>query len=402
MRSTKLFGAFLALLVAAASVFPTVGTAATKGDLAKHRAAAAAARARAAAEQKKADALLTETRSLEDQIDAIAAQIAVLEGQIGTTAERRTRLETEIESLRNNISEKQREIDTTQADYDTQTDALAGRADATYRAGDWVYIDWLLNSRSVADLLERTSMIQRIMEQDVVVSQELAATQSNLEQIQADLNRSLDEIQVKRAEVQAEEDRLRGLQADRDTRLHAERTVEMTKRTLLAETNSNVSRLKAIARAEDLASARIARDLQSGSSRGSGKYAGVLRWPTPGYPTVSSKFGMRYHPILHYMRMHTGIDIHVPYGARVVAVGDGNVLRAGNRGDGYGNVVMIDHGDGLVTMCCHMSRVSVRVGQIVTQGQRVGAVGSTGLSTGPHLHFEVRVNGNPKNPMDWY
>ena len=109
---------------------------------------------------------------------------------------------------------------------------------------------------------------------------------------------------------------------------------------------------------------------------------------------------MRMHPILHVRKMHTGIDIHVSYGARIVAAGSGTVISAGWNGR-YGNFTMIDHGDGLVTCYAHQSSILVHKGQYVKEGATIGKVGSTGMSTGAHLHFEVRVNGTPRNPMSY-
>ncbi len=400
MRRATSLSVILALLLLSALVFPCAASAATSSDLRAHQLAADAARRAAAAEQQKADALLAETRTIEAQLGSLNAEITALEGQIGTATERRLRLEQEIEALRAGIAQKQDQITSTKALYDAQTEALAKRVDATYRAGDWAFVDWLLSAESLGDLLERTTMVQTIMAHDEEIATELDGTRIDLEEIEHTLNRTLDEVQVKRAEVQAEEQSLRNLQSNRDSKRRAEQTAQSQKSALLAETKGNVARLKAIAAAEDAESARISAELKKGSSSGSGKYAGTLAWPCPGYTRVSSPFGMRYHPILHYNRMHTGVDISAPSGARLIAVGNGKVISAGVRG-GYGNCVMIDHGNGLVSVYAHMSSISVRHGQAVSKGATIGAVGSTGLSTGPHLHFEVRVNGNPVNPLDY-
>jgi murein DD-endopeptidase MepM/ murein hydrolase activator NlpD len=126
------------------------------------------------------------------------------------------------------------------------------------------------------------------------------------------------------------------------------------------------------------------------------KYAGRFRIPVNG--RMSSGFGGRYHPVLKRTRMHTGLDIAAPSGTAIHAAGDGEVIFAGWRG-GYGNTVMIDHGGGVTTLYAHCSRLYVGVGKRVSTGDRIAAVGSTGMSTGPHLHWEVRVYGTPVNPL---
>jgi murein DD-endopeptidase MepM/ murein hydrolase activator NlpD len=374
MRRTTPLRILLPLVLVLASACPHAAVAATSSDLAAHQRAAAEARRKAAEEQKKADALVAETQRLE--------------AQIGSARARRVRLEAEIQTLRASIASKQEEIASVKATYEERVAALSARVDATYRAGDWVYIDWLLTASDISDLLERTSLIQRLIREDENIAKELETSRAQLETAELDLNRSLDEVSAKKAEVAAEENR--------------QRSAQNRKQALLAETKENVAQLKAIADAEDRESARIASLLRgSGWSRGSGKYAGKLVWPAPGNMNVGSRFGMRYHPILHYNRMHSGIDVSAPSGAPLVAVGSGRVQSAGWSG-GYGNCVMIDHGDGLVSVYAHMSRIGVRTGQGVAPGEAIGAVGSTGLSTGPHLHFEIRVNGTAVNPLDYY
>jgi murein DD-endopeptidase MepM/ murein hydrolase activator NlpD len=113
---------------------------------------------------------------------------------------------------------------------------------------------------------------------------------------------------------------------------------------------------------------------------------------------ITSYFGNRYHPILHFTRFHAGLDIGASWGSPIVAAGDGQVVAAGWAG-GYGREVKIAHGGGLVSIYGHMSQIAAAPGSFVRQGQVIGYVGSSGLSTGPHVHFEVRMGGTPVNPL---
>ena len=125
-----------------------------------------------------------------------------------------------------------------------------------------------------------------------------------------------------------------------------------------------------------------------------------MAWPVPGYTRITSQFGMRTHPITGIYKLHTGTDIGAPMGAIFIAANDGVVLKA-EYNNAYGNMVIIDHGGGINTLYAHGSEILVQPGEVVTQGTPVLKVGSTGYSTGPHAHFEVRVNGEYKNPLDY-
>jgi len=127
---------------------------------------------------------------------------------------------------------------------------------------------------------------------------------------------------------------------------------------------------------------------------------GTGRMIYPAAARITSRFGSRVHPILGYRRFHAGIDFGASYGTTIRAADGGRVIFSGWYG-GYGQAVIIDHGGGITTLYGHASRLYVREGQTVQQGDAIAAVGSTGLSTGPHLHFEVRQNGNPVNPMGY-
>ena len=127
---------------------------------------------------------------------------------------------------------------------------------------------------------------------------------------------------------------------------------------------------------------------------------GEMLWPVPGYTKLSSTFKMRVHPITGVYKLHSGIDIPAPTGTNFLAANDGVVVKAGYN-TAYGNMVMIDHGGGVSTLYAHGDKIMVTLGQTVKKGDVVLQVGETGYATGPHAHFEVRINGTPVDPLPY-
>jgi murein DD-endopeptidase MepM/ murein hydrolase activator NlpD len=224
-----------------------------------------------------------------------------------------------------------------------------------------------------------------------------------------------DKTTTTREQVEAERAKIakRKLQLDRDRDQIAEVRSEQT--ILLAQREADLSEKQAIlAEVEsrkdsyEQVQAQLASDasaiqnlLSSTGSTTTGAFptgGGQLAWPAAG--PVTSGFGPRTHPIFGDVRVHTGIDIGAPYGAPVVASEDGTVVYVGAM-SGYGNVVVIDHGNGLSTTYNHLSAFHVGSGSSVSRSSQIGSVGCTGYCTGPHLHFEVRVNGAPVDPMPY-
>lgn len=390
----------LALTLIALLSSPLASFALSSSDADAARERAEAARQKQAAAEKQADRLLSDAKKIESTIARTRDELKTINGKMATVEVRRSRVETEMVSIRRRIAKKQSEITRATAAYCVRRETLSRRLDAVYRQGDLFYIQMLLDSRSLTDLIARTSFVEQVMLEDQSIMIELSANRRSLEVARGTLDRELRELDAKRAELASEENAIRELQSERASRLADERDARSAKIGLLAETKSNISHLKASVAAEEAEAARIERMLRDSASHGSGSHEGAMTWPTPGYTTVTSGYGWRTHPILGTRKMHTGIDIRAPEGARIVAVASGEVIFSGDRG-GYGNCIMIDHGNGLVSVYAHQSSLVVSEGARVRKGQKIGEVGSTGLSTGPHLHFEIRVNGDPRNPLNY-
>jgi len=378
----------------------------TQDDLSQARQRAEAARKAAAQAEAVANDLAKQAAELDKKIDALELKVAELDPQISKATERSARLRAEVAKLRASIESKQLDIQETQATLEVEQQLLDERISTTYKQGDWYYLELLLGSQDIGDLVARTELVRRIILSNQSLAEDLSRTKADLERAQTELQRTLESVQLKRAEAESVEKDLRSLRRQRQSSVSAQRTVLGQKSELLAETKANAARYRKIAAAEEAESERIAAELAR-SSHGSGIYNGVMAWPVPGFYNVTSPYGYRIHPIFHDRRLHTGIDIgkngsQPINGAAIVAAGSGTVIYAGYR-SGYGNTVMIDHGNGVVSLYAHQQSGGIRVskGQSVSKGQRVGTVGSTGFSTGPHLHFEVRVNGVPHNPMEY-
>lgn len=392
---------FVSLLLAACFVLGCVmpAYAVTSDDVTKHKEAAEEARKEAAEAQEEAERLSKEVEKLDGRIDTLQAEADALDPKISKATRRRVRLESEVAKLKSECASAQAQIDETQAEYATQRQLLAERVEARYRQGNWFYLDVLLGSSDISDLIARTEFVSRVIQSNTDLASALEATRDTLTKAKKTLDRSLEETKVKKREARSVEKELKGLQAARQSKVSQQESVQDQKQALVTENKANAKKLLALAEAEEAESDRIASLLAGG---GSGKFSGSMAWPCPASHRITSSFGWRIHPILGGKRFHAGIDIGAASGSSIVAAADGTVISASYR-SGYGNTVMIDHGNGVVTLYAHQRSGGMKVsaGEKVEKGERIGTVGSTGNSTGPHLHFEVRVNGTTKNPANY-
>jgi len=259
-----------------------------------------------------------------------------------------------------------------------------------YENGEINYLTALSDSESFSDFLNRLDFLSLIVREDLTLLLKIKVERASLTTQEKQFRSKYEELVGFQRNLEEKEKSLISLKEKREYLL----TEVQVQRHSIAQ---NVMQLENLSAEEEKKLQELIRLQQSLNARSGKKYAGSgrLNWPCGGY--ISSPFGWRIHPIYRSYIFHTGVDIAAEYGTAVTAADSGIVILASWYG-GYGNAVVIDHGSGLSTLYGHCSVLYVRAGQQVAKGQVVALVGSTGNSTGPHLHFEVRQNGTPIDP----
>ena len=326
--------------------------------------------------------------NLKKQEKSIVGQVANLEKDMNKTQKEIESLSGQVEFLQSNIGVTEHEINILENDLEKQSDILSQRLVFIYEEGDISYLEVLLSAEDLQDFLTRYDLLNSIVEQDKELIESVRAQKRDL-----DLKKSNLEVQQKQMEIAKEDqnDKKEIIDGQIDAKKEILSSVEKDKKASLQALNELEQASKELE--------AMIRQIQGGGSKtsiGTGTYS----WPTPGYTTITSYFGMRYHPILKVRKLHTGIDIGVPAGVSIMAADGGTVIFSGWN-DAYGNMVIIDHGAGMSTLYAHQSKLLVSKGATVSKGQVIGKVGSTGWSTGAHMHFEVRVNGTPVDPRSY-
>ena len=323
--------------------------------------------------RKKEKGIVSEISRLEREINQTEREIAALKSQVSVVSRR--------------IEVTQGEITEAEAHLAERTEALGNRLVLIYEVGDISYLEVLLSATDFADFLTRWELLKEIVGQDRELISSISEERRQLQEKKKLLEANEQALQEAQQAKQAKE---KQLQVKADQREAALKEAQKDRK-------SYEQGLKALEQASAEIEAMIRR-MQQGNSAymGTGKFT----WPTPGYTIINSSYGMRYHPIVKQNKLHTGIDIKAPKGAKIVAVDDGTVIYSGYN-SAYGNMTIINHGGGISTLYAHQSKFETSEGAVVKKGQTIGRVGSTGWSTGPHLHFEVRKNGTPVKPNSY-
>ena len=327
-----------------------------------------------------------EIKDLENQTKDVSIQIEELDKKMEVAAVELEKVKEDLSKLNTDIKITIEELEEAEEKIEDKQDIFNSRLRVMYKNGSVGYLEVLLSSADMSDFLSRKDMIQCIANHDVDLIKYMKEQRDIIDKKKTELKAQRSSVEVTKSKLEERETELA-----RATRAKEDLMGVLNKDLKKAE--EEYDKLNKLAK--DIESEIVKRQRVDGPYSG-----GTMGWPVPVYKRISSYFGYRLHPIFKTKKFHSGIDISSSAGNKVVAAADGTVIYSGTLG-GYGKTIMIDHGGGIVTLYGHNSSLSVSEGAQVKRGDTIAKVGSTGVSTGPHVHFEVRKNGSYVDPMPW-
>ena len=333
---------------------------------------------------------------LDTRLDVISDRLNGLSQRIAAVSAKLAEQQAEYDRLHGRLVAKKRQLTLAEQRLRWQQLVFDQRVVQTYKAGEIDYLAVLLKASSYEDMLTRVAFLRTLVENDNSLVGQLATARDAVALAKRQIAAQTKTARALRDEVRRRNDELVALRAEQVAAAASTRAIRRDKAKTLAAFEHDIHAWEAQEAELATESQGLAGIIQG--QQGDGKFSGSLAWPVSG--PVTSPFGWRIHPIFHVRKFHTGIDIGVGYGTPIRAADGGRVIYASWM-SGYGNTIIIDHGGSISTLYAHQSSLVVGSGGLVSKGQVIGFVGSTGYSTGPHLHFEVRVNGNPVNPLGY-
>ena len=338
--------------------------------------------------------------NLQSQLEASNAQIEIIKSDVSELVTEIAELndeivsqQLEVELLQNQKKDLQSKIEETEnnlnvaiEDYNKQKSQLEARLVASYKAGDTTYLDMLLQSSSLSEFISNYYMISKIVASDQEMLVKIENQKQELEMSKLELKKQKKQLNETTEESENKAVALENMIVIKNNYISQLSSQEAEYANDIIEMQTEIKKVEA----EILTAATL--------NIGYDYVGGEMAWPVPGHTRITSNYGMRTHPITGVYKLHTGVDISASIGDLFIAANDGVVAKA-EYNTAYGKMVLINHGGGVSTLYAHGSEILVQVGQEVKRGDEVLKVGSTGYSTGPHAHFEVRVNGQCVNPM---
>lgn len=337
-------------------------------------------------------------KELEEARSSLQTYIQKLDQQVNAIASQISELEKKIEEKKEEIAQKEEELQQAQAEADAQYERMKKRICYMYERGEDSFLVMLLESGSIAELLNRVDYARQMSDYDRRMLEELRELRDTIAECKAALEREQEEQEQLLEELEAQKaavDRAISAKtqeiADYQAQITSASSEQGTYEEQLAEQEKLLEQVE-----HQIAAAAAAR---AAAEDGDGGASGFV-WPCPSSRRITSGFGNREAPVPGASTCHRGIDVGASSGSAIVAAASGRVTTSAYSSSA-GNYVVISHGGGVCTVYMHASALYVSEGEKVSQGQKIAAVGSTGFSTGPHLHFGVIVNGSYVNPLNY-
>ena len=350
--------------------------------------------------QKKTDEQNT-LNDIKNEKATTTNDISKINDNISELSDKIDDLQNEIDDLNDKISENEKEIEEKEKEVEKKQELLKKRLVSMYKTGGTSYINVLLGSSSTIDMIVTYDAVDDIAKADTNLIDSIKSEKTNLEGKKQELENNKTEVDSKKKILDTEQSSLSAKKVEKQEKVAQLSESEQKTQKEIDTYNEQIrevnNQLAAIAKAATKKSSS-----KSKSSSAKIYTGGKFTWPCPSYTRISNYFGYRSAAETHGIGStnHKGIDMAAPYGSNIIAAGSGEVILASYKG-GYGNCVMIDHGGGIVTLYGHASSICCSVGQSVKTGDVIAKVGSTGNSTGNHLHFSVLVNGTYVNPASY-
>lgn len=339
-------------------------------------------------------------KELEKSKSSLTAYVTELDNQLAN-------IQNKIDEFKTLITEKEVEIEETTVELEAavtkqeeQYEAMKARIKFMYECGDTLYMELLLSADNFVDLMNKADYIEALSAYDRNQLDEYISTTELIALCKEELEVEKEAYEEAKLAVEGEEAAVNTLISEKQTQITSVTADISTKAAAIKEYEALIAQENEEIKALEKAVAEEKARLAAANAKARVYDGGMFSWPCPSYTRISDEYGYRIHPTLGTQQFHNGLDMAAPYGSVIYAAYDGDVVAAAYSAS-MGNYIMIDHGDGLYTIYMHASALYVSKGQSVYKGQSIAAVGSTGRSTGNHLHFSVRLNGNYVSPWDY-
>ena len=344
--------------------------------------------------------------NIQAMVSALEKEKGDLEAYVTKLDEDLTDVQEKIAELKDLISEKETEIEETEEELEeaeeiqaTQYENMKKRIKFIYEKGDTFYLELVMSSASFGEMLNKATYVEKISEYDATKLEEYKQTCEYIQACKEQLDAEKELLDEAKAQVEEEEANLETLISAKDGEINIKTADINNKEAAIKEYEEDLAAQTATIQA--LEAAVAAERAQLAEAGETIVYdGGMFKWPAPSYTRISDDYGNRTHPILGVQQFHNGVDMAAPGGSPILAAYDGKVVAAAYNAS-MGNYIMINHGGGLYTIYMHASALYVSTGETVTRGQKIAAVGTTGRSTGNHLHFSVRKDGAYVSPWNY-